>query len=46
MKFIFDMRGFRLVVVGELYYELKIIEEDFFDWFEVEMYLKENMMFF
>ncbi|MCA6213822.1 MULTISPECIES: hypothetical protein [Thermococcus] len=43
LKFIFDMRGFRLVAVGELHYELKTTEEDSFDWLEVETYSKENM---
>jgi len=43
LKFIFDMRVFRLVAVGELHYELKTTEEDSFDWLEVETYSKENM---
>ncbi|AIU70341.1 hypothetical protein TEU_08360 [Thermococcus eurythermalis] len=43
LKFIFDMRGFRLVAVGELHYELKTTEGDSFDWLEVETYSKENM---
>ncbi|ACS33186.1 Conserved hypothetical protein [Thermococcus gammatolerans EJ3] len=43
LKFIFDMRGFRLVAVGELHYELKTTEGDSFDWLEVETYSKDDM---
>ena len=43
LKFIFDMRGFKLVEVGELHYELKTTEQDIINWFEVETYSKENM---
>ncbi|WP_237698685.1 hypothetical protein [Pyrococcus yayanosii] len=43
LRFLFDVRGFNLVAVGEAHYTLRTTEQSTVDWFEVETYSKENM---